>query len=53
MSPPAAYSEERIVEQPAIALFAELGWQTAMSHIAVTGPAYIPKQAENCSGGSE
>ncbi|MEX2148798.1 MAG: type I restriction endonuclease subunit R [Steroidobacteraceae bacterium] len=28
MSPPAAYSEDRIVEQPAIALFAELGWQT-------------------------
>jgi type I restriction enzyme R subunit len=25
---PAAYSEERIVEQPAIALFAELGWRT-------------------------
>jgi type I restriction enzyme R subunit len=29
MSPPAAYSEDRIVEQPAKALFAELGWQTA------------------------
>jgi hypothetical protein len=29
MSPPAAYSEERIVEQPAIALFAEMGWRTA------------------------
>jgi type I restriction enzyme R subunit len=29
VSPPAAYSEERIVEEPAIALYAELGWQTA------------------------
>jgi type I restriction enzyme, R subunit len=29
MSPPAAYSEERIVEEPAIALFAEMGWRTA------------------------
>lgn len=28
MSPPAAYSEDRLVEQPAIALYAELGWQT-------------------------
>jgi len=26
---PAAYSEDRLVEQPAIALFGELGWQTA------------------------
>lgn len=24
-----AYSEERIVEQPAVALFAKMGWQTA------------------------
>jgi type I restriction enzyme R subunit len=24
-----AYSEERIVEEPAIALFAALGWRTA------------------------
>ena len=29
MTPPTAYSEERIVEEPAIALFADLGWQTA------------------------
>lgn len=29
MSPPTQYSEERIVEQPAIAVFAELGWRTA------------------------
>ena len=29
MSPPAAYSEERIVEEPAIALFAGMGWRTA------------------------
>ncbi len=29
MSPPAAYSEDGLVEQPAIALFAEMGWQTA------------------------
>jgi hypothetical protein len=29
VSPPAAYSEERIVEEPAIALFAEMGWRTA------------------------
>jgi type I restriction enzyme R subunit len=26
---PAAYSEDRLVEQPAIALFGEIGWQTA------------------------
>lgn len=28
VSPPAAYSEDRLVEQPAIALFGDLGWQT-------------------------
>jgi type I restriction enzyme R subunit len=26
---PHAYSEDQLVEQPAIGLFAELGWQTA------------------------
>jgi len=26
---PHAYTEDQLVEQPAIALFAELGWQTA------------------------
>jgi hypothetical protein len=25
---PTAYSEDRLVEQPAIALFGELGWET-------------------------
>jgi type I restriction enzyme, R subunit len=29
VSPPTPYGEERIVEEPAIALFAEMGWRTA------------------------
>jgi hypothetical protein len=27
---PHAYTEDQLVEQPAIGLFAELGWQTAI-----------------------
>lgn len=29
---PRAYSEDQLVEQPAIGLFAELGWQVALPH---------------------
>jgi type I restriction enzyme, R subunit len=29
MGPPSAYSEESIVEEPAVALFAQMGWRTA------------------------
>jgi type I restriction enzyme, R subunit len=33
-----AYSEDRTVEQPAIALFAELGWQTVSALEEKFGP---------------
>lgn len=33
-----AYTEDRLVEQPAIALFAELGWQTLSAMDEVFGP---------------
>jgi hypothetical protein len=29
---PHAYTEDQLVEQPAIGLFAELGWQVALPH---------------------
>src|SRR5687767_3373685 len=32
-----AYSEEQLVEQPAVAVFAELGWQTAIAGDAAPG----------------
>ena len=28
MTPPSGYTEDPLVEQPAIELFAELGWET-------------------------
>ncbi len=34
---PAAYSEDQLVEQPAIALFAELGWETVVASEEVPG----------------
>ena len=35
---PAAYSEDRLVEQPAIALFGELGWETVSAQEERFGP---------------
>jgi len=35
---PHAYTEEQLVEEPAIGLFAELGW-------AVAGPPAVPRPA--------
>lgn len=35
---PHAYSEDQLVEQPAIGLFAELGWQTAAAQEESLGP---------------
>ena len=34
-----AYTEDQLVEQPAIALFAELGWQTVSAMDEVFGPS--------------
>jgi len=42
MSPPAGYSEQRIVEQPAIALLTELGWQTVSAMEEKFGPGGTP-----------
>jgi type I restriction enzyme, R subunit len=33
-----AYTEDQLVEQPAIGLFAELGWQTVSAMEEVFGP---------------
>ncbi len=35
---PHAYSEDQLVEQPAIGLFAELGWETVLAMEEVLGP---------------
>jgi type I restriction enzyme R subunit len=35
---PHAYTEDQLVEQPAIGLFAELGWQTASASEEIFGP---------------
>src|SRR5690242_19449314 len=35
---PGDYTEDQLVEQPAIALFAELGWQTVSARDEVLGP---------------
>ena len=37
MNPPSEYSEDSLVEQPAIALFAELGYETANCFYEKTG----------------
>jgi len=34
-----AYTEAQLVEQPAVGLFAELGWQTVVALEEVFGPA--------------
>ena len=36
---PNAYSEDQLVEQPAIGLFAELGWQTVSAMEEKFGPS--------------
>jgi type I restriction enzyme R subunit len=36
---PHAYTEDQLVEQPAIGLFAELGWQTVVALEEVFGPS--------------
>ncbi len=36
---PSAYTEDQLVEQPAIGLFAALGWQTASALDESFGPA--------------
>src|SRR5437870_3924306 len=36
---PHAYTEDQLVEQPAIGLFAELGWQTVSALEEIFGPA--------------
>jgi type I restriction enzyme R subunit len=36
---PHAYSEDQLVEQPAIGLFAALGWQTLSALAETFGPA--------------
>ncbi len=33
-----AYTEDQLVEQPAIGLFAELGWQTLLAREEIFGP---------------
>jgi len=41
-----AYSEDQLVEQPAIGLFAELGWQTVSAleeTFAATGDLLLPR----------
>src|SRR5262245_27254867 len=35
---PHAYTEDQLVEQPAIRLFAELGWQTVLAKDEIFGP---------------
>src|SRR5215469_8962518 len=35
---PHAYTEDQLVEQPAIGLFAELGWQTVSAMEEIFGP---------------
>lgn len=34
-----AYTEDQLVEQPAVGLFAELGWQTVSAMEEVFGPS--------------
>ena len=38
---PHAYTEDQLVEQPAIGLFAELGWQTVMTSEEVFGASWF------------
>ena len=38
MSHGSAYSESTLIEQPAVALFAELGWETANCFYETYGP---------------
>jgi type I restriction enzyme R subunit len=34
---PHAYTEDQLIEQPAIGLFAELGWQTVSAMVEIFG----------------
>ena len=49
-----AYTEAPLVEQPAIGLFAELGWQVALPHphlsFAPSPPAPLPGGEGGCRG---
>lgn len=49
-----SYSEDILVEQPAIALFDELGWETANCYHEMYGKALTPAHSqgarENCLG---
>ena len=43
MNPPAGrYSEDQLVEQPAIQLFADLGWDTVNAYSEVDGAGRDP-----------
>ena len=53
-----SYSEDQLVEQPAIQLFAELGWETLFASDEVMGntpspPAPLPQAGEGCHLGRE
>ena len=43
---PHAYSEDQLVEQPAVGLFAELGWATVSAMEEVFGPGVAGNDAE-------
>ena len=44
------YSEDALVEQPAIALFAELGWETLNAFHEVPGPGSVLGRDTNADG---
>ena len=46
MIPSAAYSEDALVEQPAIALFADLGWQTVNAYHETLVPKLISGEVD-------
>ncbi|NNM79326.1 MAG: type I restriction endonuclease subunit R, partial [Gallionella sp.] len=52
---PGNYSEDSLVEQPAIQLFAELGWETLSASDEVMGntPSPLPHAGEGCYLGRE
>ena len=55
---PGNYTEDSLVEQPAIQLFAELGWETLSASDEVMGnapspPAPLPQAGEGCHLGRE
>ncbi len=54
---PSSYTEDQLVEQPAIQLFAELGWETRSAADEVMGipspPAPLPLAGEGCYLGRE